>query len=32
MKRTEMVTLKVFTELHKLWPAGHALLALTARY
>jgi len=25
MKRTEMITLKFFIEIHKVWPAGHAL-------
>jgi len=32
MTRTEMVTLKFFIGLDKVWLAGHALLALTARH
>jgi len=32
MKRTEMITLKFFIELDKVWPEGHALLALTAHH
>jgi len=32
MKRTEMVTLTFCSELDKVWPAGHALLALTAHH
>jgi len=31
MKRTEMATSKFIIEIDKVWPAGHALLALTAR-
>jgi len=32
MKRTEMVALKFFIELDKVWPEEHALLVLTARH
>jgi len=32
MIRTEMVTIKIFIELDKVWPAVHALLVLTASH